>query len=74
MGSEEYVCPACGQPVERIVRRHKTLGAWVPVWVPGPCRNPDCPQYRPPEEPAETTAPPATEPDPSTTGTDSPGR
>ncbi|GAA2780533.1 hypothetical protein GCM10010521_69350 [Streptomyces rameus] len=42
MGSEERVCPVCGQPVETVVKRHKTLGAWVPVWGPAPCRNPDC--------------------------------
>ncbi|POX62345.1 hypothetical protein C3492_16520 [Streptomyces sp. Ru62] len=42
MDSEEHVCPICGQPVETVVKRHKTLGAWVPVWGPGPCRNPDC--------------------------------
>lgn len=28
--------------METVVRRHKTLGAWVPVWVRGPCRNPEC--------------------------------
>ncbi|MEV5545284.1 hypothetical protein AB0L35_03970 [Streptomyces sp. NPDC052309] len=42
MDGKNHVCPVCGQPVETVVRRHKTLGAWVPVWVPGPCRNPDC--------------------------------
>ncbi|MFE9026912.1 hypothetical protein ACFYOA_11700 [Streptomyces iakyrus] len=42
MGSEGHVCPDCGQPVETIVRRHKTLGTWVPRWVAGPCRNPEC--------------------------------
>ncbi|MFJ4581467.1 hypothetical protein [Streptomyces echinatus] len=42
MGSEQSVCPVCGQPVETVVKRHKTLGAWVPVWAPGPCRNPGC--------------------------------
>ncbi|MEV0239175.1 hypothetical protein AB0I06_04420 [Streptomyces sp. NPDC050674] len=42
MGSEEHVCPSCGQPVETVVRRHKTLGTWVPRWVAGPCRNPEC--------------------------------
>ncbi|MFJ5775816.1 hypothetical protein [Streptomyces sp. NPDC093094] len=42
MGSEEPVCPDCGQRVDTVVRRHKTLGAWVPKWEPGPCRNPDC--------------------------------
>jgi hypothetical protein len=28
-----------------VVRRHKTLGAWVPVWVHGPCRNPKCERH-----------------------------
>ncbi|GGX83826.1 hypothetical protein [Streptomyces anandii] len=42
MEGEEHRCPTCGQPVETVVRRHKTLGAWVPVWEPGPCRNPRC--------------------------------
>ncbi|MEU6183752.1 hypothetical protein [Streptomyces coeruleorubidus] len=28
-----------------IKRRHKPLGIFVPVWGPGPCRNPDCPEY-----------------------------
>ncbi|AEY91631.1 hypothetical protein SHJG_6364 [Streptomyces hygroscopicus subsp. jinggangensis 5008] len=45
MDSEEHACPVCGQPVETIVKRHKTLGAWVPVWGPGPCRDPDCAAY-----------------------------
>ncbi|WP_327719335.1 hypothetical protein OG381_31000 [Streptomyces sp. NBC_00490] len=42
MDSERNACPACGQSVETVVKRHKTLGAWVPVWVAGPCRNPKC--------------------------------
>ncbi|MFF7170372.1 MULTISPECIES: hypothetical protein [Streptomyces] len=42
MDSDERVCPVCGQPVETVVRRHKTLGAWVPVWTGGPCHNPGC--------------------------------
>ncbi|MHB9853553.1 hypothetical protein ACSYGO_30515 [Streptomyces krungchingensis] len=42
MGTDEHVCPSCGQPVDTVVRRHKTLGAWVPVWGPGPCHNPEC--------------------------------
>ncbi|GAA2591181.1 MULTISPECIES: hypothetical protein [Streptomyces] len=42
MDSDRYDCPVCGQPVEAVVRRYKTLGAWVPTWVPGPCRNPRC--------------------------------
>lgn len=45
MGTDEHVCPVCGQPVATVVRRHKTLGAWVPVWGPGPCRNPTCDAY-----------------------------
>ncbi|MER5908967.1 hypothetical protein ABT124_00335 [Streptomyces sp. NPDC001982] len=69
MDSEEHVCPTCGQPVETIVKRHKTLGAWVPVWGPGPCHNPECEESaehayavargRPaPERPAQESATP----------------
>ncbi|MFF2779576.1 hypothetical protein ACFVU3_32340 [Streptomyces sp. NPDC058052] len=40
------VCPVCKQDVDTVVkRRHKTLGLYVPVWEPGPCRNPDCVAY-----------------------------
>ncbi|MFE9093743.1 hypothetical protein [Streptomyces sp. NPDC007264] len=46
MTGRERVCPSCGQPVGTVVRRHKTLGAFVPVWRPGPCRNPLCPRHR----------------------------
>ncbi|MFJ9564168.1 hypothetical protein ACIRQQ_29545 [Streptomyces fuscichromogenes] len=42
MDIQDPVCPVCGASVQRVVRRHKTLGAWVPVWGPGPCRNPHC--------------------------------
>ncbi|MFF3000633.1 hypothetical protein ACFVTC_39725 [Streptomyces sp. NPDC057950] len=42
MGIDEHVCPACEQPVATVVRRRKTLGAFVPVWGPGPCHNPRC--------------------------------
>lgn len=31
--------------MQSVIRRHKTLGAWVPRWVPGPCHNPDCEAY-----------------------------
>ena len=51
MDSDKNVCPVCGQPVETVVKRHKTLGAWVPKWVLGPCRNPACEGYA--EEGAE---------------------
>jgi hypothetical protein len=47
MDSSENVCPVCGQSVATVVKRHKTLGAWVPRWVPGPCRNPECEAYVP---------------------------
>ncbi|WP_399888704.1 hypothetical protein ACGH7X_26205 [Streptomyces sp. BBFR51] len=57
MDSDTYVCPVCGQPVEAVVRRHKTLGAWVPAWVPGPCRNPRCEAG--PEQDARGTEPEA---------------
>jgi hypothetical protein len=36
------VCPVCKQPVDTVLERRKTLGIFVPVWKPGPCRNPDC--------------------------------
>ncbi|MFI2375909.1 hypothetical protein ACH5AO_12690 [Streptomyces sp. NPDC018964] len=53
MDSEQPVCPVCGQPVETVVRRHKTLGAWVPVWTRGPCRNPRCRESHEAEAEAE---------------------
>ncbi|WP_128381167.1 hypothetical protein [Streptomyces cavernae] len=65
MDSKEPVCPICGQPVAKVLRRHKTLGVFVPVWRPGPCRNPRCEAY---EEQAEHTPAPSsarvTEPGP----------
>ena len=47
--------------METVVKRHKTLGAWVPVWVPGPCRNPECAAYvpegaEPDQEPGKPSA------------------
>ncbi|KUN85086.1 hypothetical protein [Streptomyces griseoruber] len=45
MDREQRVCPVCGQPVQSVVQRYKTLGAWVPRWVPGPCHNPECEAY-----------------------------
>lgn len=45
------VCPVCKRPLEMTIKgRHKTLGIFVPVWGPGPCRNPDCPEYLEPPE------------------------
>ncbi|TPQ15959.1 hypothetical protein [Streptomyces sporangiiformans] len=52
MTSDEYVCPVCGQPVDTVVHRHKTMGVVVPLWGPGPCKNPECEAYTA-EEPSE---------------------
>ncbi|MGA4839667.1 hypothetical protein [Streptomyces sp. G45] len=38
----EPVCPSCGRPVGTAIKRRKVLGAYVPVWGPAPCRNPQC--------------------------------
>jgi hypothetical protein len=47
------VCPACTRPLRMTVkRRHKTLGVFVPVWGPGPCHTPDCPEYLKEPEPS----------------------
>ncbi len=43
---EAYVCPVCKKPVPTAVRRHKTLGVFVPVWGPAACQNRDCPDFR----------------------------
>ncbi|MER5770505.1 hypothetical protein [Streptomyces sp. NPDC001985] len=51
-------CPSCGQPVGTVIERRKTLGAFVPSWGPGPCRNPDCaegPSGHPAERPGAGT-------------------
>ncbi|MEU8519255.1 hypothetical protein [Streptomyces sp. NBC_01216] len=39
------VCPACGSTLGVVARRHKVLGAWVPIWGARPCQNPDCELY-----------------------------
>ncbi|CAM5576658.1 hypothetical protein SAVIM338S_04945 [Streptomyces avidinii] len=52
-GHEQQTCPACGRPVDTVVRRRKSLGIFVPEWVPGPCRNPACTAYVPPEAEVE---------------------
>ncbi|PCG85984.1 hypothetical protein CIB93_10770 [Streptomyces sp. WZ.A104] len=44
-----FMCPTCKEPVPSEIHRHKTLGIFVPVWRPGPCQNPDCPDYAPEE-------------------------
>lgn len=49
------MCPVCKRPLETTAKkRHKTLGIFVPVWAPGPCRNPDCPEFL--EEPEIDTS------------------
>ncbi|WP_330287856.1 hypothetical protein [Streptomyces sp. NBC_00576] len=53
MGRDEHNCPDCGQHVTTVVRRYKTLGAWVPKWVAGPCRNAECEAYVDPAAEAE---------------------
>ncbi|WP_234543493.1 hypothetical protein AB5J52_31315 [Streptomyces sp. R39] len=73
MDAQDQVCPVCGQPVERVVGRHKTLGAWVPVWGPGPCRNPDCAAYPGPgPQGPQETAPPRSPPPESAGGRPTP--
>ncbi|WP_133912473.1 hypothetical protein [Streptomyces sp. NBC_00582] len=57
MDREQRVCPVCGQSVQSVVQRYKTLGAWVPRWVPGPCHNPECEAYVEEGVPAQHHAP-----------------
>ncbi|MBT2391333.1 hypothetical protein J7E87_18315 [Streptomyces sp. ISL-1] len=58
----EYRCPACGEPVGTVIKRRKTLGAYVPVWEPGSCHSPRCPlsdvsqSEKSPEESADKSA------------------
>lgn len=51
--------------MQSVVRRHKTLGAWVPRWVPGPCHNPDCEAYVEPGARPHAYEPDVYEPDAS---------
>lgn len=50
--SAGYVCRLCKEPVGAVVKRHKTMGVFVPVWTPEPCRNPLCRGYVPEQEPS----------------------
>ncbi|MFJ8229280.1 hypothetical protein ACIQ9E_04860 [Streptomyces sp. NPDC094448] len=45
-----FRCPECGERVDTVMRRHKTLGAFVPLWGPGPCHNAACPAYTGPAD------------------------
>ncbi|ANW18212.1 hypothetical protein [Streptomyces clavuligerus] len=53
----EHRCPVCGQPVATVITRRKTLGAFVPSWGPGPCRNTRCAAFAGP--PVRAAAGPA---------------
>ncbi|MEU4653341.1 hypothetical protein AB0G32_05250 [Streptomyces sp. NPDC023723] len=39
------VCPVCQNYVAAEVTRHKTMGVFVPLWKPGRCHTPDCPEH-----------------------------
>ncbi|CAM5238417.1 hypothetical protein SALBM217S_07371 [Streptomyces griseoloalbus] len=43
----ELLCGSCGQPVETVVTRHKTLGVNVPPLAGGPLPQPRLPRLRP---------------------------
>jgi hypothetical protein len=49
--SSGYVCRSCKEPVDAVVKRHRTMGVFVPVWTAGPCHNPPCLEYVPEREP-----------------------
>ncbi|MFF6907331.1 hypothetical protein ACFY9Q_15450 [Streptomyces sp. NPDC012389] len=53
-----FMCPTCKNPVRSEIRRHKTLGIFVPVWRPGPCENPDCGEHAAEERPSPHRARP----------------
>ncbi|MER7516149.1 hypothetical protein [Streptomyces sp. NPDC126499] len=59
-----HSCPACGQPLQVLAKRHKVLGAWVPEWEVQPCANPECPRYEAPEGVLEAGAGPGARPGP----------
>lgn len=67
---DEPVCPACGRPVGTAIKRRKVLGAFVPVWGPGPCHNPQCEACvdevaEPAQPPQEQSQPPPADAAPS---------
>ncbi|MGP3924888.1 hypothetical protein [Streptomyces sp. 8N616] len=50
--SASFTCPVCKQQVPAVAtKRRKVFGAYVPVWEPGPCENPDCPLNAEPPSP-----------------------
>ncbi|MEU9731686.1 hypothetical protein [Streptomyces sp. NPDC048002] len=46
-----YTCRSCGQQVDAVVERHKTMGVYVPRWTAGPCHNPRCNECVPEQVP-----------------------
>ncbi|MEU8777371.1 hypothetical protein [Streptomyces sp. NPDC048606] len=44
-----HVCPTCKQPLPATVRRHKTMGVYVPLYDDAPCANPSCRESGPAE-------------------------
>ncbi|MFG2192143.1 hypothetical protein [Streptomyces sp. NPDC048639] len=67
--SARFSCRACKSPVQTVARRRrKVFGAYVPVWEPGPCENPEC-SLR-----AGTPAEPSSPPDAESADRTEPGR
>ncbi|HCA85567.1 MAG TPA: hypothetical protein DEQ61_08755 [Streptomyces sp.] len=52
-----HVCPACKHPVTAELKRHRTMGIFVPIWKPGPCHNPSCPKHAPEEKSTRISEP-----------------
>ncbi len=61
-GPPKRICPVCEHPVHSEVKRHKTMGVYVPVWSEDPCRNPLCERYVPSPAGTEHRAPDTTAP------------
>ncbi|MER5482874.1 hypothetical protein ABT024_06615 [Streptomyces sp. NPDC002812] len=61
-GHDQQSCPVCGSPVDTMVGRRKSLGIFVPVWTPGPCRNRECTAYEPGYEEPRPEGPRAEQP------------
>lgn len=50
-------CGSCGEPVETVVGRHRTMGVHVPRRRAGPRRSPGCEDHVPGTAPADTLRP-----------------
>jgi hypothetical protein len=54
------LCSACGQLLAEEITRYKTMGIFVPLWKPAPCRNSDCPDAEPHDnDPEKSSTKPA---------------